>query len=57
MHAESSSFSCRYWKLGVRSEDGIPTYPVENLGRDQILGTSVYRWKLHSHWMSEVDSY
>ncbi|XP_064389341.1 WD repeat-containing protein 64-like isoform X2 [Halichondria panicea] len=44
----------KYWKLGVRSEDGIPTYPVENLGRDQILGTSVYRWKLHSHWMSEI---
>ena len=32
----------------------MPTYPVECLSTEEVLGTSVYRWKLHSNWVTEV---
>ncbi len=44
----------RNWKLGPKDDDGMPTYPVECLSTEQVSGTNVYRWKLHTNWITEI---
>ena len=56
-HILTPSHPHRYWKLGQKTEDGMPTYPVEYLSTEEVLGTSVYRWKLHSNWVTEVGQF